>query len=935
MLRFTAYWLTIVCLCALSACGSSSSTLPAASGPITLQNDSLMVSFEADPEFGVRLSGLAIRGKDALRFENDPIGPDADARLWEARLTDLEGRQQTLHPGDAQSFESTRAEGPLGEPAWRFTWRSVRREGSDSLDVTVLAWIDSQEPLCRFSAIVDRTEGSSATASLDELDLPIVTIRPPGRLRAGETLVEAQMRTRLLLPSLLVDERDPSPNLPLYFWLHPIGGGAARDVSLQHPGPRQLLQFAALSDLDPQSPSFRHLVYFGTEDATGHLKRFRHRALITDGEEPRYQWRATYVPPFANRRTGEFDQYGNTFETPYPAVVGALESPTDATWYEAASIYRRFVERSGMAGMKLEDNPRFGESIGASLYSIMVQSQPTLEPPEIYDEFVDRAFTLRRALETEALGEPATFMQWQNYFDQASPVGNPGCPLSDVVDHGVLEAIARAKQLGIRVAPYLRPSELSRCTCWYQELDPAAEAFDRDGDPLPPPSNEEDCPDGTAALDYGHPDAVRFFAGRLARTLVRQFGFSGLYIDVLSGMGSRLTYDPPGLPRAHLPHGGDYFQRGKVASIEALRAMLRLECDGDPHTFLIGEATEEYLAGTFDAMGWGPGWLPGHLNRAERALLEAIEQSEGIDLPELSDVSVHGTDWSPPLWNVVYHEWSPAQAPGMPWTTVGLANGEYYPATYETPDGPRDFKGLSQEQWVDLLCFVPAQLSIVGSKPSVLVEDVAFQSPMIELDENGRLVVDPTRDPGAYGLEILAFVQKLQESLHRPFAGRFLLYGRSLRPLPEVLPADTAINPTFACRQTWDGHANVTYPFQERPIPSQPPEKKTIGAAPYPVSRVLHSVWRSPEGQLGLVLINWSRQEASWSGRFRPEWYGLSADEAFHIEEVSLEGDTVDLGEHLGERLLIAGGTSDGSVIDLGEMPPHTVRVFVISKAQR
>ncbi len=920
--------------------GSSSPPLaaPEAALPITLSNDHLSLTFESDPELGVRLTDVTEHTAPSHVFRNDPIAGD-DARLWEARLTLSDGDTATISGRDARTFELTHDRGPNGEPALRFDWSGVRAPLGVAFEVSVLVWIDVEEPLSRWTATVDRSPGSVPAASLDALDLPIVQIEPPATPRAGESVFDAQFRTRLLVPSIQIDESHLAPNLPFALWVCPPGLGTAPvDVSWTHPGPRQNMQFAALAGVDPKDPGYRRVLFVGTEDTTGHTKAFRHRAVVeTSPDAVRYEWRATHFPPFADRTNGRVTEWANTYQTPYPSVLGALHAQTDAYWIDATAQYRRFVERVGLAGPRLEDNPRLVHTHEPSLYAVFVQSRPNQNPPTLYARFLERTLAFQRALESSATETLPTFLQWQNYFDQASPVGNPDTPLSTHVDAGVAEAVAWAAARDIQVAPYLRPTELAHCLDWQESFPPSAEAYDRAGRALGSDDTTE-CAEGVARLDYAHPQAAAWFGDYLGRELVRQFGFHGLYLDVLSGSGSRLTYDPPGLPRGHVPHGGDGFTRGKVSAIDALREVLRTQHGDDQRTFVVGEATEEYLAGHLDAMGSGQGWLPQHLQLAEPALLADLEIKGLITLPDGLHLPRGATDWSPPLWNLVYHEWAPAQQLTIPWTTVGLANGDVYPGEYETPEGRRHFSGLDVDEWVDLLSYTHAQLFNVGSKPATLLYDMGFDAPMIQLDAEGELILDEQRDPERAAWRIVDFFRTLQAMQRRDLAGRFVRVGRAERPLPELpgLPTAVAVNPTSACRKTWDGHGNVTYPFAERPHPSQSIVKKTLGRQEFPVLRVLHSVWRSPEGELGIVLTNWSGTSAEWSGRMHPKWFGERDDWSWRIAEIEADGSRRVHGEGRGPISLRADdGESRGTdEIVIGSVPARSVRVFVLEPAR-
>jgi hypothetical protein len=132
-------------------------------------------------------------------------------------------------------------------------------------------------------------------------------------------------------------------------------------------------------------------------------------------------------------------------------------------------------------------------------------------------------------------------------------------------------------------------------------------------------------------------------------------------------------------------------------------------------------------------------------------------------------------------------------------------------------------------------------------------------------------------------------------------AGEFLAFGRMERPL-HVDFAEPRVqllrNPAHASRKSDPRDEGSTYPsYATAFLPHQPFQAGWPWAsADFPVVQVLHSVWRSPAGRLGIVFANWSGVAAAWVGTLDPVLYGWPANQRLRLSRIEPDGSEVVLG---------------------------------------
>lgn len=367
-------------------------------------------------------------------------------------------------------------------------------------------------------------------------------------------------------------------------------------------------------------------------------------------------------------------------------------------------------------------------------------------------------------------------MHMQTYTSADVYVGDVAeYPLDLSIGEGVREMLAEALELGVRVSPYVFPSDLKEGSTWTPFLPPEAVAYDRDGKPQGFVAVAVLAPGATGRgprLDYGAVPGQRFFPTQIVQALVDEVGFGGIYNDVFSGSGPSLTYDPPPpLAAQHTAHGGDYWTRGKVRAIQLEREALHMVGPGsqeDRHrrSFVLSETAEEFVALHLDGFQAGYDWMPGHTLLAEEVIFGPAVSPPAIPLD--------AKNMAPALWDLVYHEWTPSLRFTIPLTDLPLArNAEVF------PDGP--YPGMSGDEWRDLVCFVFATNFAFGLGMNFL-DYLNRDSPLVRV-EGDQLVVDPAVDPDGEGLVVAAFLARLFGAQHAAYAGRFARLGRMERPL--------------------------------------------------------------------------------------------------------------------------------------------------------
>lgn len=923
--------------------------------PLILENGLSVFRFDAHDTLGIVLSSVACKeGNGTFEFHTTPH-PDMDATgrslgLWRmdcALEVDSNDKLVSVTPEDAGEFDCRSVRSMSGDRRGALLFWSGIRVGSPTSPDTVLfvaqlVVLKEGDTCTEWLAWVGRERGT--TASIEAMESPSINLRGPVSPRPGETHLAAQRRTRLLIPtsaSFSVGMGNvPATfllngvNWPLYYW-------SAFDVknALLHPNNQQQ-QFQAVYAADSKDvSSFRRLMYFATQDTTGHAKHFRHEGFQVaerGGPAGWYNWRAQYIPGYEDALSDAADKprtrFGNTYMTPYPAVVGPMLARTDEFWFDVTEKYRSFVENSGMWEHRTVDDPDRGFlTHGAPVLGCNDRrGGPRATDYHRHVDFLETLRIVRKGLDRLHKGIPIFDAHFQNVRRDGLG-GHPDYPIAEGIAPAMVALLRQAASEGISVSYYVQPYSVFLTEKWKDRLPPQARGYGRDGQPgggrvfLPEALFELKGKPTQYVLDYGSPVAQTWFLDNLYGPLLEDFAMHNAYMDVFTGIGTAMFYDPPApLEPTHVAHGGDYYMQGKRAFVTNVREFMKSLADRrgeDPRRYSIsGEGAEEFLADRYDWVNVGYSYFGNHLMFAEDVALRWLAEYTQDPDPEdaFEGVPAVSRNMSPPLWNMVHHEWAPGQRTTGQWNNVGLSTNRFFYPTKHHISGAPDYSGIPPDRFVDLYCFTQALLVNEGVRPSQFIyyrnsdDRIRPQSSRLWiLDDAGNVRIDPWIDPAGAGLKLRDFHAMLYEAMAEGPLREFVLYGRMERPLDvddKDLNADLRTNPVFFVFgqqsstefvvATPSGPRRVLYGRFVDPGPAgQPKDLIVVGPYPtfqfddsryltgfldHPARPVQHSLWRGPDGTLGVILINWTSEDAQFSGILRVESYGLQPDAGVH-----------------------------------------------------
>ncbi|MFO1055166.1 MAG: hypothetical protein U1F36_23355 [Planctomycetota bacterium] len=900
----------------------------------------IALHFAYDATNTVALTAMDHRGKnsDGTRtlFQFSTVPPaGVSTALWKAVFRPVDADTPIeIGPSDA-AYTSVWVDDPGAPRSALFQWFGATLPDplSDSFFwMELKADIDPTQPWrVTWQSRLGRIARPNSTHhyTLDEVTAPIVHTAAPGN----------GLLSRVLVP-IAQDSPLPAANLPLRLW-QLIG----YDLSFEHPARNQQLQFSALYSGDPTSlpigsdllSSWRKILYFGTEDAEGHYKRFLHKAE-TNGATISYRWATTYYPSYG------LLPWINFHRSPYPVVMEALQAQSDSFWYDCTQRYRRFVERD-MHLTRIADpcyalNPDFPR---AAPFVANSNAQALAAAPltSLYPDYTAHALRLRKVFDGADGRALPTFMEWQKWLkgdplnppvpsaipeDPIGPGYNPK-PYSGAAEavqeppSYVLDEIAHAHAVGLNTSVYTVPLVMNR-NDWPGFLDQWL-LRQRNGDYYPVAAGSP-----FRIVDFGATGVPGWMTNNLFDDIFDTApGLGGVFFDLLSGSGSFLRYPAGGVDEnpIHLRgyHGGTAYVAGTQSLFDQVRARIAAGKTTQMHPdipFLPSETVQEFLAGRYDFGQQGLKSFP--MQMQLNTLFDLLSGVPSI-APEASNPS-------PPLWNAVYHEWSRAEGLTVMLSVLGvngpfLGGGQFDPA----------FPGLTWQRWGDYMRFVHALWWFQGSKPTSFQYLSGYgQYDLLVDDGVGGVKVRNPEIPQQQ--QLVDFLRELHHALDRhDEAGKFLNTGRMERPLQTPWAYDPlsilqSIGPSSDVATFVSPQSPGVRHFYERFFSTQP----------YAVPHVFHAVWRSVEtGELGIVFVNWTDQPAWWKGLFDPSQYDGFASGAFDVHGIAPSGANVSeylVGQGQGPTLLAwnpaAGGIAlrhhDDAVPGL--MPPRSVQVFVV-----
>jgi len=896
--------------------------------PYVLENERLALHFVPDDRVGVRLVAIEQRERgDTFTFSTEaPPESGYDGRLFEIVATiPRTGASVTVTPETgAGSFEAL----ALADGSWLvFLWRKLEKDEA-RLRVAVRVRLRPDDPLSRWNLWVEPAD-DAGSARLERADLPIVWVEGPMRPRRNESHATAQRRARLLVPSSLTTTQPfASANSSLFLW---ISTGVER--RFVHPGPGQQLQFSCLCAIDPGEPaSHRRMLYFGSEDPAGEHKTFLHAGrLVGEGRRQRgyYEWRHGYQIPYPScKRGGGIVVLGKPepnhgFASPYPVTLGALRAKTDAYYYDACALYRGFVARSGMTThlWKGDGWPEIAKPSVLGFFAFSPQRADRFLD-ELYAGLLDELLAWRKAVQGEAR-RPA-YLHLHIFWDGGKGVDsdppNPPDPVEAVLDPGVKRLLAETPGLGIGMSGYTIPTIVSRKSSWYKRFPQEAAVYGPDREPAGDPEK-------ALRLDYRHPLGREFWAKTLYAALGRA-GFSGLYADTFAGISSQLLYrPPPPFEPAHPGNIGDIPGRREGAR----RMRVQLESSRRSRgpaplpvpVFLISEVATEGLVGAFELVQEGYVWMPGHLLYAEDVVLPGLA---------VEDLPVQARDLSPPLFSIVYHEWQPTFMLSPVLDTLGLGTAPEAAPELEISGG------MTPAELREYFAYYHGAQFVAGMKLGFLQPYAQRGLPLAHL-EDGRLVPGAA-DASGVGLAILDDLRAMFELYDDALGGPYLLGGRSEPPLIlelDAIPDGTKTNPAAAATKLGLRGALALLPFGEvvvtrdlAEVEGRPEVEASWALAEFPVPRVLHQVWRAPNGRLGVVLCNWTNESAGFRARFEPGAYGWEKKMQFEARLLRPRRPPRLVQKFSGARSIVAAERPVvlGGEVAIGRLRPHEVAVL-------
>lgn len=893
--------------------------------------------FTADALVGVVLTKITEKTTASFDFTTtlDDVAADVDAdgRLWEVGYRLADGTTGTVSPKDAATFEAWDVSDLYGLAApphvVQFVWRGIPiplATGYDRIAVTLQVRQDTNDKLTRWYVTVTKENGSSA--SIEHIDAPILWVKGPALPVGVESHLVGQKRTRVLVPAS-IHARMPAhaPNTDLWTWA--TNGYVTDDGEAfrsRHPNPGQPLQFAAVGSMNNDGgapdPGYRKFLYFGTEDAAGWIKDYRYKGLSrATGTEAWVRLSVRHYPEF--RHLGGADNSGGRESEctwPYATVTGALKVQTDHFWWDICDLYRQRMIAIGAVPPVIESNARLASKINRQptlfVPTIMVGFWSSISGSTLYEKLYRYYRTLAFALSNPHVNPANGYLHLQSWLLGGLGVTNPGNPIrthpTHRADDGLAEMLAAAFADGVRVSGYSRAWELPDERGWR----PLSPIFDRDGTQAVDPTLGKKYDPG--ATEYG-----TWWARNVASQM-RELGFRGEYIDSLGGNTPALSY-PPALE--HRQHGGHYGRDGKLHLVDSVRTVF-----GDTDGMLGTEAAEELFSYAMDVVQEHYIWYPWHMDLAESTV-------RGVGA--VTHLPIEARLMSPPLWMAVWHEYSPAQHVGLPFTNAPLGtNADWFPSGGAT--------GLSAAELRDVWAFLQAAIFTNGSRSGFVSVQEDFDrsdanvqawsgvsNALALLGEGERsLIVNTTKDPSQVGITVCAWLRDLFAAQLRAHAGQFTMFGRLLRPLvvdPAV--AGTSTNPISVlsdAKVNWSGSSGNRIwgmlPTLYTPVTGIPAAQFLWALdAGFSVFDVLHSMWRSPEGLAGLVLVNWTNANATWFGTLDASLYA-DIPATFDVVKLTLGGAPSTLATGLSGTISL--GNTGVPTVALGTLAPRSITVL-------
>jgi hypothetical protein len=234
---------------------------------------------------------------------------------------------------------------------------------------------------------------------------------------------------------------------------------------------------------------------------------------------------------------------------------------------------------------------------------------------------------------------------------------------------------------------------------------------------------------------------------------------------------------------------------------------------------------------------------------------------------------------------------------------------------------------------LDIHSFIMTLVLTEGGQPASFIYFRDLESPLCMLGDDGEtLVVDRTADPSGVGLRVMALARHLHGYVNRAM-GPYVLRGRMERPLQQAhldhqLELWSRSNPVALLNPVL-GRVSPEQVGSVGPVLyGRPPY--FAGLLDYPVLGVIHSVWRSVTGGLGIVVSNWTGDAGGFSAVFDPELYGLLPDTLFRFRFVGEDPEISRISEVFRGRVMMTtdAAADDMPAFELDHLVPRQAALF-------
>lgn len=422
----------------------------------------------------------------------------------------------------------------------------------------------------------------------------------------------------------------------------------------------------------------------------------------------------------------------------------------------------------------------------------------------------------------------------------------------------------------------------------------------------------------------------------MAQPAVQELELGGILFDTYTGAARLWHRLASSFPRDHENGGGPTNSEERFSNIDYMRGVLKAMApfygSGDSGFTVLTETSEEFAHSHTDMAGPGYFFQPGHFVSGDA---EATMNVDVLGLPFFHADSIK-TDYPaacralhPWYFRICHHEWFPEFQFPMDFFTEVLA-------TEKAPD-----PGLTNDEWIDFVCSNRALQVVQGGQVfmhTIYLDPLGSITPqyrpMFRI-VNGQLVVrDATIDPVDGAFVISAFMQQLWDLFESSYGREFVFDGQWERPLDVDYTNvfnESEKNPTLPIKGL------LNWPFIKGGLFSNWPFYHEVGAGNLRVGnndfefpRILHTVWRNrATGQLGVVIVNWSRSSSTWEAYFDPSYYGIAG--AYSVYRRVIGGPPVLLaGGLVGVSQWISDSVPGGAVY-LGHIAAHSVDVLEIT----